>query len=844
MILAGAGSVPIFNPDQIAPTPRVRARRSIASITARAVGDFVGRRHELREWPKRLLSDRWGGLVLHGLGGIGKTTLAAEIVERVLERDPTRATVVISGKVTVDGVLGAVSAELRQRSIVAGELPGPVVAALDAAARPDLASIDRLAILRDYVLGVVPLLVVLDEFDRNVVRKGDGMTARDPLLAELLAEWIRDPRLSRLLITSRYRFELPGGAHSRLAFEPVSPLSRAETAKLMWSLPALGRLSAAEAERVWRLVGGHPRSLEYLDALLSDGVGRYPDITNRLRALVAHLGADRTPAVRASRPQLGCALAEVATIAAEDVLLEELVSDLSATEGAKELLIGMSVYRVPVDLSAALYQVGEPDENAPTSSDQVAATARVEAILQEDLKRGRIRGDDTLPLPAPTRAAPPNLAEMVAACVTSSLLDVEDGDAGASFFVHRWTASVLARQLAEADQSGDLAAAHRRAAEYWRWRASTWPEDARAGVHHLLEARYHHLAAGQVEEAAAAAEVACSQLDRWGAWDEETALIKDTLDHLAPGNQRAWAWIVRLGRVAHRRGDLDEAERLYRRALEISDRLDDHPGIASGYHQLGILAQTRGDLDEAERLYRRALEISERRDDESRLATTYHQLGVLAHARGDLDEAERLYRQALSTDQWLGYQSGVAAGYHQLGLLAHARKDLGEAHRLYNQALEINERLGDLSSTAASYHQLGVLAYGSGDFDEAQRLCQLALEINERLGDVPRIATGYRQLARLAEERGDSGRADHFHSRALELEQRLGALGGSATDVPQLAVLTQARGDLREAQALNRRWRETQHGGENWVVVSSSPIRHVRAIADPRRSEGGACMAV
>ena len=52
--------------------------------------------------------------------------------------------------------------------------------------------------------------------------------------------------------------------------------------KLAWSLPALDELDEAQLEQVWRLAGGHPRSLEYLDALLSGGQARYPDVTRRL----------------------------------------------------------------------------------------------------------------------------------------------------------------------------------------------------------------------------------------------------------------------------------------------------------------------------------------------------------------------------------------------------------------------------------------------------------------------------------------------------------------------------------------------------------------------------------
>ena len=151
-------------------------------------------------------------------------------------------------------------------------------------ARTDLGWADRLAVLREHVLDHVPVLVVLDNFEDNLRPEGDaGYAVGDEVLGGLLAAWVADPGRSRLLITSRYPFTLPGGAETALSFRQLGALSRAETMKLAWSLPALDQLDEAQLDQVWRLAGGHPRSLEYLDALLSGGTARYPDVTARLQ---------------------------------------------------------------------------------------------------------------------------------------------------------------------------------------------------------------------------------------------------------------------------------------------------------------------------------------------------------------------------------------------------------------------------------------------------------------------------------------------------------------------------------------------------------------------------------
>ena len=67
---------------------------------------------------------------------------------------------------------------------------------------------------------------------------------------------------------------------------------------------------------------------------------------------------------------------------------------------------------------------------------------------------------------------------------------------------------------------------------------------------------------------------------------------------------------------------------------------------ASLWHNLGMIAQQRRQFDEAERWYRRSLEIKEKLKDEYGQAITLHQLGMIAEERRQFDEAERLYLQA------------------------------------------------------------------------------------------------------------------------------------------------------------------------------------------------------
>lgn len=104
-VLAAAGTLSLFDPTQPPPAPDAGWDATglltgnmqgsgtgsggvvPAGLLVRDVGEFVGRRRAQRRWPLELLRPDGVGLVLYGIGGVGKTTLAAELVRRITERD-------------------------------------------------------------------------------------------------------------------------------------------------------------------------------------------------------------------------------------------------------------------------------------------------------------------------------------------------------------------------------------------------------------------------------------------------------------------------------------------------------------------------------------------------------------------------------------------------------------------------------------------------------------------------------------------------------------------------------------------------------------------------------------
>ncbi|WP_156094942.1 tetratricopeptide repeat protein [Nocardia lijiangensis] len=850
-VLAAHPGVEVYPPatGNESATPRTRAAAVAGDgLVQRETGDFVGRRRELRTLPDVLEGNQYSGIVIHGLGGIGKTTLATQLLHR---QQWARLVVVFTGELTIDSLLSTLAHRIGRYYLMDSDNSPDrtITQALQYLTHVDQPWEDRQQVLREYVLDQLPILVVLDNFEDNLT---GTYTVTDDALARLLAKWIIDPGRSRLLVTCRYRFALPERAHTLLLAHPLGPMSRAETFKLIWALPALDRLDDSELDRVWRLVGGHPRSLEYLDALLDHRVGRYRDITARLEnALAAYPG---TRPVLTAGADLDAALATTITVIADDILLTELLDRL--TPDARRLLIGASVYREPVDYNALLFQIGADDPGAAWTPDREKAEQSIVSILTGHGidPTAEEFGLDRLP-PEILTAITPALTEFNAAprppvstdldttglvqeLWSHSLISIDAQRE--QVFVHRATATALHESLHRQRREAEVTAAHSRAARYWWWREQVWPQDRDADLHDLLEARQHLQQAGQVSAAIAVTAIITTRLRTIGARDREAALIHHTLTQLPADSPDRSPWLEQLGNLAHLRGDYGAAERLYRQALAINEEVGDRLGIAGISHQLGMLAAGRRDFTEAERLYRQSLAIKQELGDSETIAVTLHQLGILAGDRGDFEEAERLYRQSLTVSEELGDAATIAITLHQLGILAGNLGDFDEAERLYRRSLAIKEELGNLSGIAASLHQLGMLAAGRGELGAAERLYRRSLEIREELGDLSGIAASLHQLGMLAEGRGDYGEGERLYRQTLAMSKELGDDATVAIAATSLGFLESARNQFAEAVhwqlvALLLRV-ELERAGMAMVDLG----RNVRALLELRRRMGRA----
>jgi len=149
-----------------------------------------------------------------------------------------------------------------------------------------------------------------------------------------------------------------------------------------------------------------------------------------------------------------------------------------------------------------------------------------------------------------------------------------------------------------------------------------------------------------------------------------------------------------LGIVYRQKGEWDKAIAFYQQSLEIKERLGDAHGMATTYMNLGSVYLQKGEWDKAIAFYQQSLEIKERLGDVHGMAQTYMGLGLVYADRGEWDKAIEFYQQSLETMKRVGDVVGISITEWNIGELYEKQGKLDEAIRMMEKAIIVHERIG------------------------------------------------------------------------------------------------------------------------------------------------------
>ena len=229
-----------------------------------------------------------------------------------------------------------------------------------------------------------------------------------------------------------------------------------------------------------------------------------------------------------------------------------------------------------------------------------------------------------------------------------------------------------------------------------------------------------------------------------------------------------------LASLLQAQGDLAGSWPLYERALAIREKVfgPEHPDMALSLNSFASLVEDQGDLAGSRPLYERALAIREKvlGPEHPDTATSLNSLGGLLYAQDNLTGSRRLVERALAIrEKVLGPEHpDTAMSLCTLAYVLQAQGDLAAAQPLVERALAIDEKvLGpEHVNTATDLSNIARLLSKSGHTDDAEPLFKRVIAIKEKALGLGNPQT-QRHCSHYARHCLDTGRA----TEALSLGQ-------------------------------------------------------------------------
>ena len=651
---------------------------------------FVGRKKEIREIKRAIEDRRRPFIYIWGIGGVGKTALAAKVLEKV-----------------GDKVEGYVVIECNKESIGLGEILQKLHSFFIGRGTEGSASVgntlldstipieDRINIMAQNTANN-RYLFVFDNFEYLLTE--DRKSIADENLKTFFYSIFHNNWRSSFIFTSRFKFDLldkiPAG---NILDRHLGGLTPSQAIMFMNNLDRLSKEPLEDKLKAFETVGGHPKTIELLDSYTAKrplkDVLEDPEVKTRLdeeldRYFMGELYSSLNDEERSTLQRLcvfrsGFEIDAVMKMGGNIQVLDRLI-ELSLLQ--LDRLKDMVTYRVHQVVREYVFaRIDEPEK------EKLHIKGAEYFKEKMDLQRKQRGGVDI------QHALDMHFHLFSARKYEDAYYIV--GNIGK--FFRDWGMHDLAKDLLK--QSIDTLGGYSKA-----------------------------LAMGNM----------ASILILEGQYDRALSINEEIFEDL-DDKQNMATNLSNQAEIYEKKGEYVKAIELQNKALAIRREINDEAGIGMSLNGLSILYHIKGDIDKAWDLCTEALGIFKKINDSSGILQVIHLQGIILQDKKQYQEAYNKYLEALKIAEKINYKEGIAGCSYQIGTLFFQTGQINEAIKYYYKSLESHRNLNHPDGISRVLNALGAIHAGQGQYQEALVKFQEAFEIMKKLN--PEVAARFQR---------------------------------------------------------------------------------------------------
>ncbi|MCB8952628.1 MAG: tetratricopeptide repeat protein [Ardenticatenales bacterium] len=225
------------------------------------------------------------------------------------------------------------------------------------------------------------------------------------------------------------------------------------------------------------------------------------------------------------------------------------------------------------------------------------------------------------------------------------------------------------------------------------------------------------------------------------------------------------------GNACIQAGRYHEARQLYEAGLAGGAYAGSPRQLAVYLDNLGTVARELGDMAAATEQFQAAMRIREAQQDRWGMAISANNLAVAASDAGNQADAMRLYERAVSLFRDMGHRAGLAQSLSNLGEVAVLMDELARAGEVLAESARIWREMGHAMGNAHALFWLGRVALLRGLDAEAEAELRQALSLYRTLDSQMDTVLALRYLGQTMIRQGDLAAARRYLREALQLTQ-------------------------------------------------------------------------
>ena len=242
-------------------------------------------------------------------------------------------------------------------------------------------------------------------------------------------------------------------------------------------------------------------------------------------------------------------------------------------------------------------------------------------------------------------------------------------------------------------------------------------------------------------------------------------------------------------------------------ALQLSQKINFHKGVANAYGGMGNVCGLKGDYPKALDYYFKALKIDEELNDKKGIAVRLGNIGNIYFSQGDFPKSLEYYFKALKTDEELpmgsgqvGNKNGISRHLGNIGGIYHTQGDYPKALDYYFKALKMDDELGNKRGMTYHLTNIGSVYNGQGDYPKALEYFFKASKTQEEIGDKIGVSANLCNIGNVYSNQGDYYKALDYYFKALKIQEEIGDKNGITINLGEIGSLYTTLKRFKEAE--------------------------------------------